>query len=155
MRAAGEIVREHDRQRHQRTRLAARVAEHHALVAGAGQLELVVAAGRLHFERTVDAHCDVGRLLVDRDADAARFRIEADRRLGVADVGDRLAHDLGNVDVGLGRYFTGDVDLAGDCERLDRDAALRIVFEDRVENGVGNLIGHLVGMALGDRLRCE
>ncbi len=40
----------------------------------------------LGFERLVDAHRDVGRLFVDRDADAARFGVEADGRLGVADL---------------------------------------------------------------------
>ncbi len=152
---AGEVVREHDGQRHQFGRLAAGVAEHHALVAGAGQLESIVAGAFLDFERTVDAERDVGRLLVDRDRDAARFGVEADLRLDVADVGDRRADDLGNVDVGLGRDLARDVDLARDCERFDRDAAERIVLEDRVEHRVGNLVGDLVGMTLGHRFAGE
>ena len=48
--ALGELVCEHDRQRHQLFRLSARKAEHEALVAGA--------AG-------VDAHRDIGRLAVN------------------------------------------------------------------------------------------
>ncbi len=40
---AAQVVRQRDRQRHQRVGLAARVAEHHALVAGADQLVRVVA----------------------------------------------------------------------------------------------------------------
>ena len=73
-----EIVREHDRQRHQLRRLAACEPEHHALVAGAGQLERIFVARVLDFERLVDAHRDIGRLFVDRDRDAARLGIEAD-----------------------------------------------------------------------------
>ena len=82
----GEIVRQHDRHRHQLVGFAARVPEHHALIAGTGQLERSFVTARLHFERLVDAHRDVGRLLVDRHAHAARFGVEADRRPGVADL---------------------------------------------------------------------
>src|SRR5215211_7654989 len=32
---------------------------------------------------------------------------------------------------------------------------VRVVGEDRVENGVGDLVGDLVGVPLGDRLRRE
>ena len=82
--AAREAVREQDRHRHQLVGLVARVAEHHPLVAGA--------AG-------VDAHRDVGRLAVDRADHRAGLRVEAERRVGVADALDRLAHDVGHVHV--------------------------------------------------------
>ncbi len=136
------------------SRLAAGVAEHHALIAGAEQLErIVVAALGLH--RTIDAHRDVRRLLVDRDADAAGLGVEADRRARVADLAHDLADDVRNIDVGLGRDLAGDVNLAGDRERFDATRAVRIVFEDRVEHRVGDLIGELVGMPFGHRLAGE
>jgi hypothetical protein len=71
------------------------------------------------------------------------------------DFSDRVAHDARDVDVRRRRDLARDVDLAGDRERLARDAALRILREDRVEHGVGDLIGELVGMPLGHRLRGE
>src|SRR5262249_9160320 len=40
-------------------------------------------------------------------------------------------------------------------QRLARDAAVRILRQEGVENAVGNLIGHLVGMAHRDRFACE
>ena len=43
--AVGQLVRERDRERHQLVRLVGRVAEHHALVAGAGDVEFIVVGG--------------------------------------------------------------------------------------------------------------
>ena len=59
--AAGELVRECDRQRHELGRLGAGEAEHHALVAGALGVEhvVVVDVGAL-LECFVDALADVG-----------------------------------------------------------------------------------------------
>ena len=112
-------MRQHDRQRHQLFGLVAGVAEHQALVAGA--------AG-------VDAHGDVGRLLVDRREHRAGVGVEAVLRAGVADVADRLAHDFLEVDDGVGRDFAGDDDEAGGDQRFAGDAALRVLREDGVED---------------------
>ena len=73
-----QLVRELDRHGHQLGRLVARVAEHHALVAGA--------AG-------VHAHGDVGRLRLDGGEHAAGFGVEAILRAGVANVVDHFAGD--------------------------------------------------------------
>ena len=147
-------VRELDRQRHQLVGLVRGVAEHHSLVAGADAVERVVVAV-LRLEGVVDALRDVGRLLVDRDDDAARLGVEAVLGARVADLPDRLADEPRNVDVGLGRDLAGDDDEAGRDQRLAGDAAGRIVPEDGVEDGVRDLVGDLVGVALGDRLRGE
>ena len=92
--AVRELVRERDRQRHELVGLVARVAEHHALVAGAGDVERVV-VGRVgaRLVRLVDALGDVGRLLVDRVDDGAGVGGEAEVGVGVADLADRLARD--------------------------------------------------------------
>ena len=59
-------------------RLAGRVAEHHPLVARADPVERIVVAGVvLELVGHVHALRDVGRLLVDRDHDAARLGVEA------------------------------------------------------------------------------
>ena len=152
----GELVGERDRQRHQLRRLAGRVAEHHPLVARAGDVELVV-VGRVgaRLERLVDALGDVGRLLVDRVDHRARVGREAEVGVGVADLADRLAGDLLDVDVGLGRDLAGDDDEAGVDQRLAGDAAVRVVGEHRVEDAVGDLVGDLVRVALGHRLGGE
>ncbi len=143
-----EIVREHDRQRHQLRRLAASEPEHHALVAGAGQLERVFLPALLHFERFVDAHRDVGRLFVDRDRNAAGRGIEI-----VADIRHGLPDEFRNVDVRLGRDLARHVHLARDDERFARHAPHGILSEDRIEHGVGDLVRDFVGMPLGHGLR--
>ena len=76
--AAGELVGEHDRQRHQLFGLVAGVAEHQALVAR---------PARVH------AHGDVGGLLVDGGDDRAGLVVEAVLGAGVAHALDGLAHD--------------------------------------------------------------
>ena len=134
----GELVREHDRQRHQFFGFSAREAEHQALIAGA--------AG-------VDAHGDVGRLAVDRREHGAGFAVEPELAAVVADLVDRRADDLLEVDVGARRDFAGDDSEAGRDERLAGDAADGILGEDGVENRIGNLIGDLVGVSFGDRFR--
>ena len=133
-----------------------RVAEHHPLVAGAGAVERVVVARIvLHLVGRVDALRDVGRLLVDRDDDAARVGVEAVLGAVVADLAHLRAHERRDVHVRLRRDLAGDDDEAGRDERLARDAAVRVVGENGVEDGVRDLVGDLVRMALGDRLRRE
>ena len=152
----GELVGERDRQRHQRRRLVAGVAEHHPLVAGAGDIELVLVGliGALLIG-LVDALRDVRRLLVDRVQDGARVGREAELGVGVADLADRLARDLLDVHVGVGRDLSGDDDQTGVDERLAGDAAVGVVFQHGVEHAVGDLVGDLVRVPLRDRLGGE
>jgi hypothetical protein len=42
------------------------------------------------------------------------------------------------------------VNLAGRDERLDGDTALGVLGEQRIENGVADLIGDLVRVSFGD-----
>jgi hypothetical protein len=123
-----DLVREHDRHRHQLGALPRRVPEHHPLVAGTDPVERVVVARIvLHLVRGVDALCDVRRLFVDRDDDAARLGVEAPLRVRVADVGDLLPHQSRDVDVGLGRDLAGDDDETGRDQRLAGDPAAGVV----------------------------
>ena len=73
----------------------------------------------------------------------------------VADPADRLADDLGDVEVDVGRDLAGDHRHAGVDQRLAGDAALGILGHDRVEDSVGDLVADLVGMTLGDGLGRE
>ena len=84
--ALDQPVREVDRQRHERRRLVAGVAEHQALVAGA--LVEVEALALVHALR------DVLGLLAVGDDDRAGMRVEADLRVVVADAVDGVARDL-------------------------------------------------------------
>ena len=129
-----DLVREHDRQRHQLGRLARRVAEHHPLVAGAELVErVVVTRVVLHLVRGVDALRDVRRLLVDRDDDAAGGRVEAPLGVRVADLLELRSRRSRDVDVRLRRDLAGDDDEPGRDQRLAGDPAVDVVPEDGVE----------------------
>ena len=136
----GQLVRERDGSRHQLFGLVGGVAEHHALVAGA--------AG-------VHAHGDVAGLLVDRRDHGAGVRVEAIERIVIADGGDHAAHQRLEIDVGAGGDFTRDDDEAGGGQRFAGHAAVGVLLEAGVENGVGDLVGNLVGMPFGHRLGGE
>ena len=149
-------MREHDRKGHQLLRLVRRVPEHHSLVAGADPVErIVVTRVVLHLVRRIDALRDVGRLLVERDDDTARRRVEAPLRVRVADLRDPLAHELGNVDVDVGGDLACDDDETGRDQRLAGNPALGILRQNGVEDGVRDLVGDLVGVSLGDGFRGE
>ena len=85
-----DLVGEVDRGRHERAllvdlALGAGEAEHHALVAGAFLLAVLLLLG-------VDAHRDVGRLAVQQHLDVGA--VEGEAVLVVADVLDHIARDL-------------------------------------------------------------
>ena len=138
--ALPELVRQHDRHRHQLVGFRARVAEHEPLVA--------CAAG-------VHAHRNVGRLPVDRGQHGTGFGVETIRRVGVADFLDGLADDLLEIDVAAGRDLTGDQRQARRDERLAGHAGSGVLREDGVENRVGNLVGDLVRVPFRDGLGRE
>ena len=137
-----------DRRRHQLRRLAAGVAEHDALVAGA----LVLVAGG------VDALGDVGRLRVQSTSIFGVLPVEA--VLLVADVLDRDAGDVGDV-------ISGDRGRARGPRRRSRRgwwspgsrrrrapgsgpsrAAKRC--EEGIHHLIGDAVADLVRMALGN-----
>ena len=147
-------MREHDRQRHQLLGLVRRVAEHHPLVAGPDAVERIVIPVLL-LVRAVNSLRDVGRLVVDRDRDAAGVGVESVLAARVADLADLLAYEAGDVDIGRGRDLAADDDEPRGDEGLARNATVGVVGEDGVEDGVRDLIRDLVGMSLGDRLGGE
>ena len=55
----------------------------------------------------------------------------------------------------LAADFAGQDDLVGGRHRLAGDARLRILGQEQVDDGVGDLVGNLVGMAFGHGLGRE
>ena len=169
--ALGEPLGQVDGHRHEDVRLVGRIAKHHALVAGADLVDLVVVvrAG----ERAVDALRNVGGLAVDQIHDAAGLGVEAIFGARVADLRDRVAHDLLDVHVRLGADLAHHDDGARGRERLDGAThvvdvrrrtvgvhvalllKLRLLREDGVHDGVRDLVAHLVRVSLGNGLRGE
>jgi hypothetical protein len=68
---------------------------------------------------------------------------------------DPVPHQLRDLGVGLGGHLAGDDDEAGGHERLHGHPAARVVCEERVEDGVADLVSDLVRVPLGHRLRGE
>ena len=151
---AGQLVGHGDGGGHQLGRLVAGVAEHHALVAGADQVGGVGAA-LLVLEGLVDAHGDVGGLLVDGGHDGAGAVVEAVGGIGVADALHGAADDSGNVGVVLGGDLTHHRHDAGGGEGLAGHVGRGVGGQDVVQDGVGDLVAYFVGMTLGDGLRGE
>ena len=146
--AAGHPVGQRDRQRHQLFCLAAGIAEHHALVAGA-VLQLGVRV-LLALQRAVHAERDVAGLLVDVGDDAAGVAVKAVLGPVIADGADDFARDLRDVHIAARGDLAHDMDETGGNGRLAGDAAVGVLLQDRVEHGVGDLVADLVGMPFGD-----
>ena len=141
---------EGDGHRHQLGRLVAGVAEHHALVAGA-----LLGGGLADGLAGVHALRDVGALALEGDDDVHAVGVVADVVVVVADGADGLAGDVGVVELGLGGDFAGDDQQAGLGEGFARHAALRVLGEARVEDGVRDGVADFVGVAFRDRFRRE
>ena len=120
----GQPVGHGDGHRHELVGVAAGEAEHHALVAGAELVEVVVGVALTMLEGVVHAARDVGRLLLDGGHHAAGLAVEPELRVRVADVDDRAAHDARDVHPRLGGDLADDEGEAGRDERLARDAAV-------------------------------
>ena len=88
-----------------------------------------------------------------RRDDGAGVGVEAVEGVVVADGGDDAADQALEVDVGLGGDFTGDDDEAGCGQRFGGDAAVGVLLEAGVQDGVGDLVGNFVGMTFRDRFR--
>ena len=141
-----------DRGRQQLGRLAAGIAEHDALVAGA---DILVA-------RLVDTLSDVRRLRMQQNVDLGLLPVEA--VLLIADVADRLARGrlhlrLDLLLVEMGADLAGNDDAVGRRQGLGGDANLgRLVpgldglLEEQIDDFVRDAVADLVGMTLRNGL---
>ena len=143
---------ERDGQRHELGRLVDGEAEHHPLVARAELVRIDALAG---LERVVDALRDLGRLRLDGRDDAAGLVVESRGGIGVADVPDDITDEPLEIYVAVRRDLAEHEDGAGGRGRLARDARIRVLAQELVEDRVGHLVAELVGVALGDGLARE
>jgi len=138
--SAGDFVGQIDRQGHIDGGFPAGIAEHQSLVAGSA---------------SIDAHGNVGTLLFEGNEDGAVVGIEADGGVGVADFSDGIACELGDIDDGLGGNLAGDERHAGGNKGFAGDAAVGVLGQHGIQNGIGDLVGDFVRMAHGDRFAGE
>ena len=151
---AGQLVGQVDGHGHQLGGLVAGIAEHHALVAGADQVDLVLVAF-LGFQGLADAHVDIRALAGNGREHAAGVAVEALFAAVVADLLDHLADQFVKVDEGVGGDLAQQHHEAGLGGHFAGHPAHRILFETGIQDGIGDLVTQLVGMAFGDRLGGE
>ena len=118
----GELLKYDHGDRELLRRIAARVAEHHALISRAV---------------LVHAHGDISRLHTDIVDDLISRRV-------VAYLAEHIGGYLLHVDHSLGRDLAGDEDLALASHRLDTGSGIRILLHARLQDGGADLIADLV-----------
>ena len=145
-----------NRVRHKFRCLIRRIAEHHSLIASADRLDLgIIHLGLSRLKRLVNAHRNVGRLLVQRNHHGAGIAVKADLGTVVADLGHCLSYNTGNVEVCLCRNLTRYQYKACAACRLAGNTAHRILLHAGIQNRVGNRVADLVGMSFGHRFRSK
>ena len=146
--AHGHLLGQGNGQGHQLRGLVAGIAEHHALVAGA-VVQLLIGV-LLGLQALVHAHGDVAGLLVDVGDDGAGVAVEAVLGPVIADIQHHLAGDLWDIHIAVGGDLAHDVDQARGGAGLAGHAAIGVLLQDGVQNGVADLVADFVGMPLGD-----
>jgi len=132
-------MRERDWQGHEFRRVVAGKAKHQALIAGT----------LIFFVVAIHALVDVGRLSVDRCQNRTGLVVETHLGRRVADILDRGAHDFWIGKGRVGRDLTSDDGHSRLDHHLAGNASFRILFNDRVNHGVRDLIAHFVRVSLG------
>ena len=123
-----QIVCVRNRGRHQLLGFVAGKAEHHTLIARALLIRVVI--GRIH------AHRDILRLLVDCCQNRAASAIEAELRVIVADLRDRVSRNARNVHIAVRRNFAHYQHKARRRRALARHTRLRVLGQNRVQYAV-------------------
>ena len=143
-----------DRQRHELRGLVGGITKHHALVTGTGcllhgHLTLAGLQGRVH------TLSNIRGLLIQRNQDAAGCIIKTVLGTGVADILHGIADNLGNIHITAGGNLAHHVHLTRGHQCLTGYAALRVLSNDGIKDGIGNLVSHFVGMSFGNGLGSE
>ena len=90
--------------------------------------------------------------MVDGGNNGARLPVKAHFGAVVADFLDGFADDLRQIGIALGADFTGDDGHAGRHEGFASHTGVGILFNQCIEDGIGNLVGNLIGMTFGHGL---
>ena len=149
-------MRQRNRVRHIFLCLVGCIAEHHTLVTSADCFQLFLRHLVFFcFQSLVNAHCDIGGLLVDRNHNGTGVAVKAILRLVIADLLNRLTNDLRDIYICVGGDLAGYQYETGTACCLAGYTAHRVFFHQCVQNCVGNGIAHFVGMSFCYRLRSK
>ena len=124
------------RSRHQHVSFVSGITKHQALVA------------RALFQRvgTVNTLVDVRGLFTNGAQDGARVGVKAHIGMHVANFTHRVTGDLFDINPCAGGDFTANQNHAGFNVGFAGYARFRILFEDRVQHGIGDLVSNFVWM---------
>ena len=141
-----KLVGKRDGHRHKLGSFVARIAEHHSLIACACLVVIVNIAVTV-LESLVNAHCDIGGLLVYGSDNGAGVTVKAVLCTVVADVDNYLSYDLGDINVTAcgdlthAHYETcGGSGFAGNSSHW-------VLCQYSVKNSVRDLVADLIGMS--------
>ena len=138
--ALHQAVRVGHRCRHQHFGFVGSIAKHQALVAST------------LFQRigTVNTLIDIRGLLADGAQYGTRVGVEAHIRMNIADFAHGFTGDLFDIYPGAGGDFAANQNHAGFHVGFAGYACFRILFQDGVENGIGDLVSNFIRMSFGD-----
>ncbi len=123
----GQLVGQGDGQRHQLGGFVAGIAEHHALVPGAGE-RVLVGFPVFGLQGLVDAHGDIGGLSIDGGEHAAGVAVKAALGVVVTDLLHHLADDGGDVHIAGGGDLPHHMDHTGGGGGLAGHMGLGVLF---------------------------
>ena len=139
-------MRQHDGHRHKFFRFVAGETEHHTLIPRAGFVDNIA----IEFLRVVDAHCDVGRLLVNRGENRTGVVVESQVAAVVTDVFDDVARDFRDVGIAIRRDFAHYEHDARRRANFARNVSPGIFCKNIVKDSVRDLVANLIGMSFGN-----
>ena len=89
----------------------------------------------------IDTHGNVGALPLNRIQHTAGVAIETERRIGIADILDGVAHHSGNVHVAIGGDFSGHDTDSGGHQDLTGDPPIRVLSQHRIQDRIQRVDG--------------
>ena len=150
----GKRVRQRYRHGHKLVRFRTGIPEHHTLIARARAVVLARRFAAARFERTQHPARNIGRLPVNAVEHGAGARVEAQRGVGIAHLGNGRARYLLYVDkIGLSIELAEHDGKPRRTANLASDSAVFVLFERGVENSVRNVIANFIGMSFGNAFR--
>lgn len=138
----GQLMCQHDRQRHELRCFITGVAEHHALVTSSART-------------VIGSRRNIAGLLLDGGDDCAGICVKAAFLAIVADSTQCTAGDSVNVQMGRCGDFPGNKHHPGRDAGFTGYPASRVLIQHFIQNGVRNAVTYLVRMSLGHGLRCK
>ena len=144
----GQFMCQRDGIGHIFRRLVGGIAKHHTLISRADGVDLFIGHFIFFcFQGLIHTQSDIGGLLVDGRHHAAGIRIKAEFPAGVTDFTDRITDDFLDIHIGGGGDLAHHHHQAGRRTGFAGYPAHGILFDQFIQDGVGNLIAHFIRMS--------